>query len=194
MGEFERLAAEFLAVEYPSLRTMAANSGDKGRDGELFFPEEDGVVVFQHSVTVNWKDKIARTQKRLAETRPSTSVLIYVTNQVVGPEADAIKQGLRRAGIALDVRYKSWFVERELTHPQRETAAAELAARYVDPLLRARGVTDHIAAVLNESESRMALLHLVLDSEDRRLKRALPKLVLSRWCYAHLRGPRRLTP
>lgn len=37
---FERFAAEFLAVEFPSLRTMAAASGDKGRDAQLFLADE----------------------------------------------------------------------------------------------------------------------------------------------------------
>lgn len=174
-GEFERLAAEFLAVEYPSLRTMASKSGDKGRDGELFFPEEDSRIAFQYSVTVDWKVKISNTQKRLADTKPSVDSLIYVTNQTIGPDADEIKRKLRAAGVSLDVRDKSWFTERELTHAQREVAAAELAARYVDPLLHARGVTEHLATVLNESESRVALLHLVLDSEDKASEKGLTK-------------------
>jgi len=94
--DFEILAAEFLAVDYPSLRTMAASAGDKGRDGELFMPSEaSSSVAIQYSVTENWKDKILRTLKRLEQTMPNLKTLVYVTNRRIGPSADELKRKFR---------------------------------------------------------------------------------------------------
>src|SRR6478752_6092218 len=54
---FEKFASEFLAVEYPTLRTMAAPNGDKGRDAEIFTIDGVPKVAFQYSVTASWKTK-----------------------------------------------------------------------------------------------------------------------------------------
>ena len=37
---FEQFASKFLVFDYPSLRSVAAPSGDEGRDSELFSSEE----------------------------------------------------------------------------------------------------------------------------------------------------------
>jgi hypothetical protein len=173
---FELFAAEYLAVEYPSLRTMASAGGDKGRDGELFLPDEEPTTAIQYSVTKDWDSKVKATLKRLADTMPSVDQLVYATPQVIGPAADDLKS-MARVGysVALDIRDRSWFLERELTHAQRQIAAEELARRYVDPLLSARGVKDKVAPVLGEQESRIALLHLSLDTEDRATDKGLTK-------------------
>src|SRR4051794_2981460 len=63
---FERFAAEFLAVEMPSLRTTAAAAGDKGRDGQIYIPGEDITTACQYSVTKSWESKIRDTKKTLA--------------------------------------------------------------------------------------------------------------------------------
>ncbi len=57
---FESFAAEFLAVEFPSLRTMASPKGDKGRDGQLYRPAEEPSVMVQYSVAADWADKSMR--------------------------------------------------------------------------------------------------------------------------------------
>lgn len=173
---FEVFAAEYLAVEYPSLRTMASASGDKGRDGELYLPDEEPTTAIQYSVTKDWESKIKATVKRLADARPSVDQLIYATSQDIGPAADEIKSMLRVGySVALDVRDRSWFLEREMTHNQRQVAAEELARRYVDPLLSARGIKDKVAPVLGKQESRIALLHLSLDTEDEASNKGLTK-------------------
>src|SRR5258708_4173174 len=101
---FEKFAAEFHAVAYPSLRTMASASGDKGRDGQLFTPEEEPTTVLQYSVTKDWRSKIIDTLETLSTTMPQITQLIYVTSQVVGPAADDLVSETRRdRGIALDI-------------------------------------------------------------------------------------------
>jgi hypothetical protein len=174
--DFEKYASEFLAVEYPALRTMASGSGDKGRDGELFAIPEEPSVGFQFSVSVDWKTKIRLTIKTLLEKRPNISRLIYVTNRVIGPAADELKEEVRRKdGISLDIRDSSYFVERELTYSQRQIASEELVKKFVDPLLTARRLIDQKGSPLSLNESRIALLHLALDDRDDDSGRGLTK-------------------
>lgn len=174
--DFEKFAAEYLVIEYPGLRTTASPSGDKGRDGELYEIGEEPDTMLQYSVSVDWENKIKATAKRLAATRPLTRRLIYATNQVIGANGDDLKTDLRTKNkISLDIRDRSWFVERELTHPQRQAAAEELAVKYVDPLLEKRGVQRAVAPVLEEQEARIAILHLALDREDKATEKGLTK-------------------
>jgi hypothetical protein len=165
--EFERFAAEFLAPEYPSLRTTASPHGDRGRDGQMYIVDEEPRTVVQYSVTTDWARKIRDTVQRLSDTLPSTRVLIYVTNQLIGPAADElVAQNRRSKHMAIDIRDRSWFVEREATYPQRAIAASELAAKYVDPLLAERGVRSFAAKPLGSDQASVALLHLALERED----------------------------
>src|SRR5215472_7096649 len=83
--DFERFAAEFIAPEFPSLRTTASPHGDRGRDGQMYVVEEDPNTVVQYSVAQDWAAKIRATVNRLKETMPSTRTLIYATNQIIGP-------------------------------------------------------------------------------------------------------------
>lgn len=145
---FEQFASEFLAVEYPALRTMAAPNGDKGRDAEVFTIEGVPKVAFQYSVTASWKTKIATTLDTLKKNLPSVSTMIYLTNQVIGPAADELREESRRdRNITLDIRDRSWFVDREASYPQRRVASEELARRFVDPLLSKRGVIDRASTL-----------------------------------------------
>lgn len=172
---FERFAAEFLAVEFPSLRTTASAGGDRGRDGELYTAAEEPKTVFQYSVSQDWKAKIKATVKVLAETMPTITRLVYCTNQLIGPAADDLKEELRRQTLSLDVRDRSWFVDRELTYPQRAAASDELAQRFVAPLLAARGVAERVAPTLDNHEARLALLHLTLEGYDQSSEKGLTK-------------------
>jgi len=98
---FERLCADFLVEEYPSLRTMANASGDGGRDSELYSPEGESTVAFQYSVTADWKPKIRFTISRIEATHPTVKYLIYLTNQLIGAQADKFKVEQSRKGIYL---------------------------------------------------------------------------------------------
>ncbi|MBQ1030042.1 hypothetical protein KBX26_08510 [Micromonospora sp. C97] len=171
---FEQFAAEFLAVEYPSLRTTAAPAGDRGRDGQLYNVAEEPRVAIQYSVTSDWRSKINQTVSRLRETMPSVQELIYATNQAIGPSADDLVRALRKRDVYIDIRDRSWFVERELTAPQREVASRELTQRMVDPLLVERRIREH-SPVLSNEEARIALLHLTLDAQDEASDKGLTK-------------------
>ena len=173
---FETLAAEFLVSDYPMLRTTASPSGDGGRDGELFAADDFPDVGFQYSVAADWSAKIKRTQKRLKDTFPKIRRIIFVSPRVIGAAGDALKTELwNDHQVLLDILDQSYFLERELTNPQRAAAAEELATKLVEPLLRARGVVSNVAQPLTEEEGRMALLHLTLDSRDGANDRSLTK-------------------
>jgi hypothetical protein len=174
--DFERFAAEFLAPEFPSLRTTASPHGDRGRDGQMYVVDEDPNSVVQYSVAKDWNSKVRATIKRLKETIPTTRTLIYVTNKVIGPDADDLVRELRRDNrISLDVRDGNWFVDRELTYPQRAAASEELARKFVDPLLVERGVKSFVSPVLAQDEARVALVHLALEGEDRQSSKGWTK-------------------
>lgn len=173
---FEQFAAEFLAVEYPSLRTMASPQGDRGRDGQLYVVEEDTTTAVQYSVAADWHRKINATLERLKANFPDLRQLIYATNAEIGPAADDLRQAVRREqGVFLDIRDRSWFVERELTAPQRQVASEELGTRFVAPLLVERGIRERVGTALNEGDARIALLHLTLRSADEAADKGLTK-------------------
>ncbi len=174
---FERFASEFLSAELPELRTVASPSGDEGRDAELFSPTGDNTQVVQYSVTPNWKQKIRNTAKRISSTLPSAQLLIYVTNHIIGPDADEIKQELRRGfQMHLDVRDRSYFLERYQRTPQTEAAAEALAADIVDPYLRSAGVLSRPSPVLNSDEAKAAHVYLSLQFRDDVQEKGLTKL------------------
>lgn len=187
--EFERFAAEFLAPEFPSLRTTASPHGDRGRDGQMYVVGEDPNTVVQYSVAEDWNAKIRATVNRLKVTMPSVRTLIYVTNRVIGPDADDLVRELRRVStLSLDVRDRNWFVERELTYPQRETASEELAKKFVDPLLGRRGVRTFVSPVLGRDEARVALIHLALEGEDRETSKGWTKSCFEALVLSALHG------
>lgn len=156
---FEKFTAEFLAVDYPEMRSTASASGDGGRDAELYVPMDDPTIAIQISVRQDWDTKIRETVKRLSDTFPNVRELIYATNQVIGASADVLKKSLRRdSAISLDVRDRQWFVERENTYPQRSVASERLAEQFVNPLLSRAGAAPASATSLTGPESRVALL------------------------------------
>jgi hypothetical protein len=114
-ARLEKLASAFLATEFDGLRTVASPSGDGGRDAELFSPEGEPKVVAQYSVAADWRGKINATVRRIKATLPEALILIYVTNKLIGADADDLKKTLRvKHGLALDVRDRSWFCDRVL--------------------------------------------------------------------------------
>jgi hypothetical protein len=176
-ARFESFASQFLVFDYPKLRTVAAPSGDLGRDSELFSPEGDPSVFLQYSVRADWRSKIRETAKRLNENFKDAAVLIYVSNQQIGAEADAIKKELRKTHkLTLDVHDRNWFVERLATDDNRGKVAEQLAMDVVDPYLAGKGVVESIAPSLTAFESKAAVLHLQLQWEDDSRERGLTKM------------------
>lgn len=148
---FEEFASSFLAVQFPQLRTTATTN-DKGRDGECFSSEGKPTEFFQFSVSVDWKTKIRKTQKRLATTFPSARILRYVTNQSIRADGDAIKEEMLSKGIVLDILDKGWFVDRIDTDESRQVAAEYLAEHTVDPLLQQNGILPKTPIPLTETK------------------------------------------
>ena len=173
---FEEFASQFLSSEFQNLRTMAAASGDEGRDAELFGPADDNTVVLQYSVTKSWKPKIQATVKRLTETIPTVSLLIYVTNQTIGSGADALKVDLRKSGIYLDVRDKHFFLDRFSGNSFLEEICEVIAKAKVDPLLASSGIIERHATELTSIEARAAFVYLGLQWRDDEKEKGLTKL------------------
>jgi hypothetical protein len=185
---FEKLASTFLATEFPDLRTMASPSGDGGRDAILFTPSDDTSVVLQYSVTDAWEAKISKTIKRILEQSDDVALLIYVTNQVIGAKADKLRRTLRQQHrISLDIRDRSWFIERLMSNPQTEVAAEKLASEVVDPYLTSKNVIARKAQALDHIESRAAFVFLGLQLEDDTREKGLTRLSFEALVRAALR-------
>lgn len=142
-------------------------SGDKGRDGQMYKPNEDRATYVQYSVTASWSSKIKGTIKTLSENFGGKFRLIYATNQRILPDADELVAEQRKLGVEVDIRDRTWCVDRVDTHTQRTVAAEELAKRIVDPLLAKSGLAPHVARPLGPEDARVALIHLALESVDR---------------------------
>lgn len=163
---FEKFASEFHAVAYPSLRTMASASGDRGRDAELYLPSEAPKVLLQFSVAADWSAKVRQTLVRVAAEFPDAKKLVYATNRQVGASGDDVRAAAEALGFSLDFHDRSWFVERELTNPQRATAAEELARAFVDPVLAPRSLSTRVSTRLGNEASKVAMVHLALEGYD----------------------------
>ncbi|HUZ55588.1 MAG TPA: hypothetical protein VMU94_24045 [Streptosporangiaceae bacterium] len=155
----------------------------------MYVVDEDPNTVVQYSVAQDWATKIRSTVTRIKETMPATRALIYATNQVIGPDADSLVRELRRDDrISLDIRDRNWFIDRELTYSQREVASAELAQRFVDPLLVGRGVRSFVSPALGKDEARVALVHLALEGEDRHSEKGWTKSCFEALVLSTLHG------
>ncbi len=175
--KFEEFASQYLACEFPSLRTLATPSGDRGRDSELFSPDGKPNIMLQYSVTENWSPKISQTVKRIKENFPDILLLIYVTNQSIGAKADDIKQKLLSVhNLILDIKDKSWFLDRMSSNDVREIVAERLAEVYVDTLLKDRNIIDQSSKILTNTETRAAYLYLKLQLEDEQKDKGLKKI------------------
>jgi len=174
---FERFASQFLISELPELRTVAAASGDGGRDAELFSPKGDDTHVLQYSITEDWAGKIKQTAKRISETIPTAQLLTYVTNRSIGADADGLKKELRKAHrLHLDVRDRSYFLDRVFKDATTEAAAESLAKDIVDPYLSSKGILAGRPAVLGSDEAKAAHVYLSLQLRDEAQERGLTKL------------------
>lgn len=185
---FEELASKFIAPDFPNLRTVASPSGDQGRDAFLFSPENDPTVLLQYSVTDDWDRKIRETATTIKAKFSSATVLVYVTNQLIGAKADALRTELHaKHNIYLDIRDRSWFVERVNTDRAREVAGEALAEKLVDPLLVGVGVVENKALALSSGETRAAFVYLTLQWEDDTREKGLSRLCFEALVRAVLR-------
>lgn len=164
--EFEKLASAFLASEFDVYISTAANSGDGGRDGELY-STDDPKVMAQFSVTDEWNKKINDTIRRLNVTFPDTLVLIYMSNQEIGALGDSLKKTARKNhNISLDIRDKNWFCERVNLNQSNQIKAEELAKGFVDPYLATYDIIPKVSTELSNPESIAALTYLNLQWQD----------------------------
>jgi hypothetical protein len=119
---------------------MAHPSGDGGRDSELFSPDAMPLIAAQYSVAADWKSKVRQTAKRISKECPNIRILVYMTNRMIGGQADDLKGELLKQGVSLDVRDRSWFLERAESDPQRENASLDLIDRIARPYLAGESI------------------------------------------------------
>ncbi len=186
-AHFERLCSDFLTTELPSLRTMAAPSGDGGRDSELFSPDGNPLVTIQYSVAKNWRTKVRKTATRVKGEHPSARILIYMSNQQIGGQADDLKRELIQDGLMLDPRDRNWFLERALTDAVRENAARQLIDSIARPYLAGEGVINKTTSPLTSGEAKAALVYLGLQWQDDITEKSLTKLSFDALVRAALR-------
>lgn len=194
-AHFERLSSDFLSTELPSLRTMAAPSGDGGRDSELFSPEGNPMVVIQYSIAKDWRNKVRKTVIRLKGEHPTAKFLIYMSNQQIGGQADDLKRELMQNGLMLDIRDRNWFLERALTDAVRENAARQLIDTIARPYLTGEDIINKRTSPLTTGESKAALVYLGLQWQDDITEKGLTKLsfdALVRAALRHTNSDRRM--
>lgn len=186
---FEEFASAFLSTPYPALRTLASPAGDQGRDAELFSYGGKAHTVLQYSVTKRWKDKIRDTAQKISKNLPGVRRLIYVTNQQILSAADSLKQELLdEHGLVLDIHDIAWFLDRLSGSESQEAAAETLATKIVDPYLASKGVLEHTAPTLSETEYQAALTFLKLQWEDDTREKGLTRLSFQALVRAVLRN------
>lgn len=194
-AHFERLCSDFLTSELPSLRTMAAPSGDGGRDSELFSSEGNPLVAIQYSVAKDWRTKVRKTANRLKAEHPSARILIYMSNKQIGGQADDLKRELIQDGLMLDPRDRNWFLERALTDAVRENAARQLIDSIARPYLAGEEVINKPTSPLTSGEAKAALVYLGLQWQDDITEKGLTKLsfdALVRAALRHTHSDRRM--
>jgi hypothetical protein len=100
-----------------------------------------------------------------------------VTNQQIGAKVDELKQQIRKDNsLILDIRDKSWFLDRVTSNHEREIAAENLAEEFVDPLLKDRNIIDEASQILSDKETRAAYLYLNFQLEDDTKGKGLTKV------------------
>jgi len=176
-GRFERFASEFLQFDYPEIRSVAAYSGDLGRDSEIFSPNGDPTVLIQYSLRADWKAKIRETAARIRESFQDAAILIYATNQKIGANADDLKKEIRtKHKLILDIHDNSWFLDRASASEQREKASEAFIEDIVGEILRQHDDTRMGFPALPVTEAKTAALHLQLQWEDESRDKGLTKI------------------
>jgi hypothetical protein len=173
---FEELSSSFLVSEFSQLRTMAHPAGDGGRDSELFQCESKSFIAFQYSVSSDWKSKIRRTVVRITDNFKDIRIIIYLTNQQIGGQADELKREILEKGISLDIRDKNWFLERALLGDERLFAAERIIDKIARPYLVDEKIISKESSPLTSNEAKAALLYLGLQLQDDNTNKGLTKL------------------
>lgn len=186
--KFETLSTVFLADEYPSLRPLASESGDGGLDALLFCPSDDESTVLQFSVRKDWGPKIRETCVRVAKTTPTAKVVIFASNQDIGPDASAIKKEMRAEhSIFVDIRDREWFVTNRNRSAAVEAEAEEFCKAIADPFLENEGAIERHGRALEDLEAKAAFVYLGLQWEDDTRDKGLTKLCFDALVRAVLR-------
>lgn len=141
----------------------------------------------QYSVQETWKSKISGTLKRLKITFPDVNVLVFLSSREIGAQGDELVTKLRKEGVHLDIRDRSWFLDRLNTDDQRSAAATELARAIVDPILTEKGIIKSTAA-LSGQEAKTALVFLELQARDEDSSKGLTKACFESLVRAALQG------
>jgi hypothetical protein len=174
---FETLANVFLSDDYPSLRPLASASGDDGMDANLFRPDDEPQTVLQFSVRKDYANKVRETCRRLEETQPGTSVLIYCTNQEIGAAANALRKTIREDfKIFLDVRDREWFLTQRNASAKVTAEAEVFCERVADPQLFGDRSLEGQAQALTDLEAKAAFVYLGLQWEDDTRGKGLTKV------------------
>ena len=166
---------------------MASPGGDRGRDAELYVFNGEPGTMFQFAVRSDWNVKINETLKKLAVEFPSSKAVVFLSSHQIGAQGDGIRKRAREQGIALDIRDRSWFVERVDADDSRNAAAAELERVVVDPFLVDRGIVTG-APALEGAEARTALVFLELQARDDNNAKGLTKSCFESLVKAALQG------
>lgn len=185
---FEELSSRFLASEFSSLRTMASPSGDGGRDSQLYSSDGSTYVAIQYSVAKDFDAKVSKTIKRLEEQFKQIRVLIYCTNQQIGAKGDTLKNKCLIKGISLDIRDKSWFLERCEYNDINYQAATDLVNIIARPLLESEKVIEKSRPALTNLEAKAALTYLGMQWENESTDKGLTKIVFESLVRAALRN------
>ena len=173
---FENLATTFLTDEYSKLRTLAGHA-DKGRDAILWQPEDEPTVIIQCSLRKDWEQKITESAKLIYRNFSDTRILVYVTNQRIGPKADEQVAIVRKKyGLFLDIRDATWFLDRENRSRATATAADEFSRPIVDPILAKSSLIETSDDSLTSAEGKAAVIFLSMQFEDSSRERGLTKL------------------
>lgn len=187
---FEELASKFVSDEFDSLRTLADESGDGGRDGILTSPGDFPSIAVQYSVASDASRKIRDTGRTLNAKNPDITNLIYVTPRALATKLrDTETAHLRKnCGIHLDIRDATWFIDREDRSAVTRAAADLVGRRIVDPLLASASLLDNATIDLSGEDTRSALFFLSMQREDDDRNRGLTKSCFDALVRAVLRG------
>lgn len=185
---FETLSTVFLADEFPSFRPYASEAGDGGVDAMLFAASDDETTTLQFSVRKDWAAKIRETCKRVSATTPTAKVLIFVSNQDIGPEASALRGEVRAVyGIFLDIRDREWFVANRGRSSAVEAESEEFCRVIADPYLADESAIERHGRALEDLEAKAAFVYLGLQWEDDTRDKGLTKLCFDALVRAALR-------
>ncbi len=174
---FEILANSFLSTEFPNLRPLASAGGDEGMDAGLFQATDDPETILQYSVRKDWTAKIHETCRRLKETQPDTSVLIYATNQEIGAAGNDLRKEMRTKNrIYLDIRDREWFLTQRNSSAMSSAEADEFCGKVADPELFGSQGIEKQGQALTDLETKAAFVYLKLQWADDMRDKELTKL------------------